>query len=364
MRTLPPASRAGLPRPLHPARAAAFGRPADPASWDYSPEWYGTAGGGYGRTDGTVIYAADSQHNGRVTVTAHPCSLPGREWRVLRFNDTRQSVAQVVRDDGDGWRADPRAAAFEYVKSIISLSLAVVEARAADTDSSTPVPPPSILCLGVGGGTVPLALAATGAGRVVGVDLDSAVLAAAPAMGLPAPLPPNMDLVCGDAVDYVNDYAGPAFDLCVIDCFDGQDRVPPALLQPPFLARLAAALHPRHGAAILNLHCGPSKPVWQTLAESFGGESAGPRFDTSPGSRGEAALAAASTLADAVVGPDRSAGLSAVVSARRQQNAVAVAARGAPSDAAALAAAATTAAGRAGFAFDAGDRACFGLHFL
>lgn len=332
----------------------AWGRPTDPAAWDLSPEWYGRAGGGYGRDDGVVVYRAPSSaSNGQVTVTAHPCSTPGREWRVLRFNDTRQSVVQVVVVEGGNAVSDPRAAAFEYVKTMLSLSLAVTHNR----------PPPSILCLGVGGGSVPLALAAAGAGRVVGVDLDAAVLAAAPAMGVPSPLPPGVELLCGDAVAYVMEYAGPPFDLIVVDCFDGQDRVPPTLTTPPFLTRLAAVLHPGHGATIWNLHCGPGKPVWEALVASCGGGSPGPGFDTAEGSPGAAALAAATALADAVVGPDRRH-LSAVVSARRQQNAIAVAARGAPRDGDALAAAAAAAADAAGLPFDAADRATFGLWFV
>ena len=332
----------------------AWGRPTDPAAWDLSPEWYGRSGGGYGRDDGVVVYRAPSSAaNGEVTVTAHPCSIPGREWRVLRFNDTRQSVAQVVVVEGGDAVSDPRAAAFEYVKTMLSLSLAVTH----------PTPSPSILCLGVGGGSVPLALAAAGAGRVVGVDLDSAVLAAAPSMGVTHPLPPGVDLVCGDAVTYVMDYAGPPFDLIVVDCFDGHDRVPPALTTAPFLTRLAAVLHPGHGAAIYNLHCGPGKPVWKALAASLGGGPSGPRFDTSDGSPGAAALAAATSLADAVIGPDH-LHLSAVVSARRQQNAIAVAACGMRRDGDALAAAAAAAGDEAGLPFDAADRATFGLWFV
>ncbi|KAL4420428.1 hypothetical protein ABPG75_010084 [Micractinium tetrahymenae] len=92
----------------------------DPGHWNFSPEWYGTQGGGWGRDAGLVVFSQDSCcGNGRVTVTAHPAvgqpssSSPHRgisaggdsgsggntreEWRVLRFNDvTRQTVMRVT----------------------------------------------------------------------------------------------------------------------------------------------------------------------------------------------------------------------------------------------------------------------------
>lgn len=100
-------------------------------SWNYSPEWYGTQGGGWGRDAGVTVFSAQSRcGNGHVTVTAHPASYKGLssasassgtrtsspssssssassgsedptwqwdEWRVLRFNGiTRQSVNRVM----------------------------------------------------------------------------------------------------------------------------------------------------------------------------------------------------------------------------------------------------------------------------
>ena len=249
--------------------AAAATRP-DPAPWDLSPEWYGTRGpGAYGRTDGVVVLEAASQLNGRVTVTAHPCSSPpSREWRVLRFNDTRQSVAQVALDGDRAGRADPGAVAFEYCKTVVALALALLPPPSSSSS------PPSILCLGVGGATIPLALAAAAGptARVVGVEKDAAVLAALPAMGVPAPVPPGVSFVCDDAESYVAGAAdrGETVDLAIVDCFDGDDAVPPALLAPPFLASLAARLHPTHGAVLINLHCGPGPPVWASLGALLG----------------------------------------------------------------------------------------------
>ena len=69
-----------------------FSAPA--RSWELSPEWWGSQGGGWGRDPGDVVFERKSASgNGVVMVTAHPAApLPGEvgegdEWRVLRFND-------------------------------------------------------------------------------------------------------------------------------------------------------------------------------------------------------------------------------------------------------------------------------------
>lgn len=49
----------------------------DPGHWNYSPEWMGSAGGGFGRDDGQVIFSRQSPFNGRVEVTAHEASNSG-----------------------------------------------------------------------------------------------------------------------------------------------------------------------------------------------------------------------------------------------------------------------------------------------
>lgn len=80
--------------------------------WNLSPEWWGTQGNGWGRTEGETVFSSASALSGAVTVTAHPASVLGDEreasWRVLRFNDkTRQSVVRwVLTIDGltdDRW---------------------------------------------------------------------------------------------------------------------------------------------------------------------------------------------------------------------------------------------------------------------
>lgn len=384
----PPIARPRLRPPLAGGRRC-DARPraaTDPGSWELSPEWMGTDGGGYGRTSGAVVTAsASGAGNGpRVRVTAHPSTAaPASEWRVLRFGDTRQSVAlvdetgcvregSVVCGGGDHEktaarldpllpplsRADPRALAFEYVKSVVSVSLALLAAARN--------PSPRILCVGVGGGSIPHALAAAlPAATVTGVELDPVVLDCLPAMGLATP-PRNLTLCAGDGAAAVAAAAAaggpPWLDLVVVDAFDGADRVPAGLTEAggTFLSDLASALDPDAGAAVVNLHCGPPKGVVASLGAMLGVTAAGPRFDASTAA-GSSALAAARAYGDAVAGPARDRGTAFVLTARRQQNAVAVAVRGGPASAVSLAAAGAAAGAAARLPFDAGDRASYGF---
>ncbi|BBN10926.1 hypothetical protein MPTK1_5g07620 [Marchantia polymorpha subsp. ruderalis] len=201
-------------------------RDDDPGDWKYSPEWWGTQGGGWGRNDGDIVFEMPTfLGNGVVSVTAHPASQPtasnehpflnqgtsggsngtavfdsslkilGYEWRVLRFNSiTRQSVAKVMAV-GTGEDAQkvvflqqPNCIAFEYVKSLISAGLAAVSFAGLDVELvATGLQKMRILCIGLGGGTLPLFLAHYLPGATVdAVEIDSAVISAAVnTMGFP-----------------------------------------------------------------------------------------------------------------------------------------------------------------------------------
>lgn len=112
----------------------------DPGAWEYSPEWMGSQGGGWGRDKGTTIFSQLSHcGNGLVTVTSHAASQmepppPGsllsqtqgsvlQDWRTLRFNGvTRQSVAKVWRpaDGGSDMLAQADCLGMEYLKTMAS----------------------------------------------------------------------------------------------------------------------------------------------------------------------------------------------------------------------------------------------------
>lgn len=151
----------------------------DPGHWNFSPEWWGSQGGGWGRDAGTPVFEADSSlGNGRISVTAHPTSISSRttgppeefweEWRVLRFNSvTRQSVARVtVRRAAAGSdcvrrqlvQAHPDCLAQEYQKTTAAVAAALLRLQRL-------LPPAAgggrlrALCLGVGGGSLPHFLA-------------------------------------------------------------------------------------------------------------------------------------------------------------------------------------------------------------
>ena len=133
-------------------RATAAAEKNDPGHWKYSPEWWGTQAGGWGHDSGTTVFAqsshcgngevrrcqsfestklqtkCSSQDAMQVTVTAHVASpLSGldsaeqQQWRVLRFNDTRQSVSRVaVQHNSHIVHATADCLAFEYLKTMAS----------------------------------------------------------------------------------------------------------------------------------------------------------------------------------------------------------------------------------------------------
>lgn len=407
-----------------------FSRPTDPGDWDLSPEWYGTQGGGYGRDDGAVVY-----RSGDVVVTAHAASpspsssssgggggeeeSEGEEqWRVLRFGDaTRQSVCRVKRGGArGGFAMDPTCLAFEYTKTLVALSLALLPPPSSagggngDDDgddgnnrSTAPRRPPRILCVGVGGGSVPAALAALRPdARVSAFELDDRVVGAWPAMGLSALVEEgehtlrNLSLRrgCGaEAVAAVARSEPSSIDLLIVDAFDSQDRVPRVFTaaDSPFFRDAASALAPR-GSALINLHCGPRPGPAAALAALFsfkdtGGSSSSPSssplsstaFDASRG-EGKEAVDVTRTYAknllnfDHADAADVGAAAAFVVAARRQQNVAGVVTRGGllalpPGaraqgiDASTLAAAAAAGASACAvpLPFDVGSRANFGL---
>jgi hypothetical protein len=231
----------------------------DPGHWNFSPEWWGSQGGSFGRTDGQIVFSKQSKFNGLVEVTAHPASLNGfstdvssafgdetrQEWRVLRFNNvTRQSVARVaILSDGgvDGssarldmqqrrWLekgqsiiAQPDCVAAEYVKTITAVFAALVglqglfqsSGKSTGNGATTSPPPTSrrplnILCLGVGGGTLPHFIAHHfPQAHVDAVEIDPVVVEAAiEFMGLPVNTQSNLTMHTQDAFDFINARCG------------------------------------------------------------------------------------------------------------------------------------------------------------
>ena len=276
----------------------------------------------------------------------------------------------------------PDVLAFEYVKSVVAACLAVLGAAgggsvlAACLDVATPAQfRPRILCVGVGGGSVPLALAAALPGADVAAwDVCAAVLGAAGATGLEAAAPPNLAVSLGDGAAAVAAAAAGAVegggrhvDLLVVDAFDGDDKVPRAFTEPPFLAAAASSLHPVHGAAVINLHCGPKPGLVGALAAAWAEVAGGaarrsPRWLDAASPAGATALAAASAYTSALLF-NSAPGCSYLVGARRQRNGVLVVGRGrsAPAGAAHAAASASGAASAAGLTtFDVADRASHG----
>ena len=254
--------------------------------WNLSPEWYGTQGGGWGRSTGQVVFE-DVSCSGRVTVTAHPASsFPGEgraEWRVLRFNEkTRQSVARIV----DGV-VDPRCLATEYLKTVVAVIAAVTGAREtsrAETTSTTSAEQLATLCIGIGGGSIVMFLRAYFPELVIdSVEIDPVVVSAARCMGA------DFDIILEDANTFVtgrlpgtsavpdgtpSSSSNPPYELVYIDAFDGDDCVPKDLCGSDFAGRVASELSVT-GTLVVNLHA--DDPNWQRTARVYhtaiGGQS-------------------------------------------------------------------------------------------
>ncbi len=335
-------------------------------------------GGGWGAGAGATVFEARSVHNGRVHVTAHACGA--QQWRVLRFNaDTRQSVALCTLLPGGGVAARPEVLAMEYLKVIASQALGLWRLRSGDADADAP---PRVLCIGGGGCSLPLFLARFLPGALVDVaEIDAAVVEAAPHLGVPAAAAAlagggaSLRVHARSAQDFLADAAAAGdawpYDLVVLDAFDGDDAVPPALLQPAFLAALSARVHPARGAVLLNTHGGQLPPlrVDEALAAALRaarglGEDPACRrtrgYDCAAPA-GRAVVAAAAALAAALRGDARA------VRVERQGNVIVCVLPGAAADAAfaeRLRGAAAAAGLAAGVPFECGERAVRGLHLV
>ncbi|GAB4814121.1 hypothetical protein N2152v2_001167 [Parachlorella kessleri] len=198
------------------------------------------------------------------------------------------TTASGTDSSGGGWTMMQQAdcLAPEYLKTMASLAAALSgmqgllpnAGHSHDGPSTSTLPPEQgplrVLCIGLGGGSLPLFVTHHFPRAVVdAVELDPVVLAAATqAMGLPTTLP-NLRLHRADAFQFVRDFVvqqqqhgqqerGRLYDLVLLDAFDGEDNVPEALCSPGFAKLLAAALHPRHGALVINMHNkDPARPV-------------------------------------------------------------------------------------------------------
>ena len=263
--------------------------------WNLSPEWYGTQGGGWGRTEGQVIFEEVSS-SGRVTVTAHPASLlPGEgeaEWRVLRFNDaTRQSVARIV--DGE---VDAGCLATEYLKTVAAVFAAVVGARGGEVPVAG-----TALAIGVGGGSMVLFLNQYFPELCVqSVEIDPVVVSAARIMGA------AFDIIVADANEFVvgtdgqpsstsNDSA--PYEFVYIDAFDGDDCVPRDLCGEDFAGRLASEMSPT-GTLIVNLHADDEH--WERTARVFRDAVGGVAFTCTCKTQGNVVLCCSRSLGEAM----------------------------------------------------------------
>ena len=80
---------------------------SDPGSWELSPEWWGSQGGGWGRSAGELCFQQRSNHgNGWVTVTAHETQEVRRAGRQLQLLGIHGQMDGWVGERGDGRRRE------------------------------------------------------------------------------------------------------------------------------------------------------------------------------------------------------------------------------------------------------------------
>ncbi|KAL3150255.1 hypothetical protein ABBQ32_000108 [Trebouxia sp. C0010 RCD-2024] len=237
-----------------------------------------------------------------------------QQWRVLRFDNTRQSVARVLLNPKSLVpQADATCLAFEYLKTMASAAAAVIgvismtgdalQPIAHDTEKhkygdrqlqthALPMEPPHMmhrslrpgrggcraLCIGLGGGSLPNFLSHHFPGLLVdAVELDPLVVTAATDyMGFPSRRP-NMQVHQGDAADYilkavseVHQGRAEPVDMVFVDAFDANDDVPASLWSSDsvVLDALSKVLHPEHGTLVMNLH-GGGMPAVSALVALF-----------------------------------------------------------------------------------------------
>ena len=208
-----------------------------------------------------VVFDERSSFNGRVSVTQHRAG-DGRGslvWRVLRFGaETRQNVTLCAPAGDDALVARPDVLAQEYCKAVAAQVLGLTRTLAADVLN------PRISCLGGGAGSLPLFLATClPQAHVDVVEIDPVVVAAARHCGFDAGATAlgNVQVHVASAQAFLAADKRQAYDVIVIDCFTGDDGVPPALLEQPFLARMRAHLRAPGGAVLMNTHGGQLAPL-------------------------------------------------------------------------------------------------------
>eukprot|EP00890_Picochlorum_soloecismus_P005458 jgi/Picsp_1/5913/NSC_03270-R1_s-adenosylmethionine-dependent methyltransferase domain-containing protein len=303
----------------------------DNGHWNYSPEWWGTQGpGGWGQSEGQVVFEGHSKLNGTIQVTAHAASKGGfesdslavnrdevssdialrEEWRVLRFNTiTRQSVNRVTILSEDepasapehqqqrewlqprmAMDLHPECLPPEYLKTVASVFAAlvgliqmvnevipsVVESNEQE-GGSLENKRLRVLCIGVGGGTLPMFLLHHyRSAHVDAVEIDPMVIEAArSAMGFPEEgQHDRLDVHIIDACDFVKkrvaEDKSQFYDVVYVDAFDGDDDVPDGLCSKEFAENVARILHPRTGAFVMNFHDGDIQDKFDVFSDAVG----------------------------------------------------------------------------------------------
>jgi spermidine synthase len=274
---------------------ALFGAGIDySGDWNLSPEWFGSQGGGWGRTEGKTLFSEVSEYNGVVSVTAHPASPIGKqesgasvEWRVLRFNDkTRQSVVRLVNGN-----ADSACLATEYLKTVVAIFAAVIDLNRETSDGQDAFQGdqvlemdggscvgPRVLCIGVGGGSIVQFLSSFFPEMEIdAVEIDPVVATAArDFMGM------HSNIYVEDAREFVarlvtdnnNNKKKKPYDIVYIDAFDGDDCIPSDLCTDHF-ARSLSQVTSKSGTVIINMHeSDTGRPLTaRVFHEALGGES-------------------------------------------------------------------------------------------
>ena len=213
----------------------------------------------------TLVFSAPSSLDPNAIVQVQE-RLHG--WRTVSLigGVTKSIYHGVYKANKDG-TVDSGSNVIEYIRTVVTLALSVLEGRARDIPSTV-----RFLHFGLGAGTLQRLISHyLPESQHVTIELDTGVVAAASIL----PTSQNMCIQIGDALAYKRADSDPPFDCICIDIFGADNLLPPEFYSTDFLQRLRDDALGSEGVIVHNFHLGGDKHARQledaevTYATSF-----------------------------------------------------------------------------------------------
>ena len=201
----------------------------------------------------TLVFSAPSSLDPNAIVKVQE-RLHG--WRTVSLvgGMTKSIYHGVYKANKDG-TVDFGTNVIEYIRTIVTIALSVLESRARDIPSTV-----RFLHLGLGAGTLQRLISHyLPESQHVTIELDTGVVAAAGIL----PTSQNMCIQSGDALAYQRADSDPPFDCICIDVFGADNVLPPAFYSAEFLHRLRDDVLGPEGVVVHNFHLGGDKHARQ-----------------------------------------------------------------------------------------------------